>query len=67
MKPSVLVTKRIFPEAIEYLKQHCEVDYNENDDGLPNDQLLPRLRGTNFRLRLAQSWICFTGHFFDLL
>ena len=45
MKPSVLVTKRIFPEAIDYLKEHCEVDYEENDDGLPSDQLLPRLRG----------------------
>jgi len=45
MKPSVLVTKRIFPEAIEYLKEHCEVDYVESDDGLPQEQLLPRLRG----------------------
>jgi hypothetical protein len=43
MKPRVLVTKRIFPEAIEYLKEHFEVDYEETDDGLPNDQLLLRL------------------------
>jgi len=45
MKPNVLVTRRIYPEAIEYLKEHCEVDYADSDDGLPQDQLLPRLRG----------------------
>ncbi len=45
MKPRVLVTKRIFPEAIEYLKEHCEVDYEETDDGLPQEQLHNRLRG----------------------
>ena len=27
MKPSVLVTKRIYPEAIKYLQEHAEVDY----------------------------------------
>ncbi len=45
VKPAVLVTKRIYPEAIDYLSQHCEVDYNATDNGLPSDQLLPRLRG----------------------
>jgi glyoxylate reductase len=45
MKPSVLVTKRIYPEAIEYLTQHCEVDYVDNDEGLTADQLKERIRG----------------------
>jgi glyoxylate reductase len=45
MKPTVLVTKRIYPEAIEYLKEHCEVDYVDNDDGLAADELAGRMRG----------------------
>ena len=39
MKPAVLVTKRIYPEAIEYLKQHAEVDYADSDDGLTAEEL----------------------------
>jgi lactate dehydrogenase-like 2-hydroxyacid dehydrogenase len=45
MKPSVLVTKRIYPEAIEYLKKHCEVDYVDNDEGITAEQLKQRIRG----------------------
>jgi glyoxylate reductase len=45
MKPSVLVTKRIYPEAIEYLKEHCDVDYTGTDDGLSANELNERLRG----------------------
>ena len=45
MKPLVLVTKRIYPEAIEFLKQHVEVDYAESDDGLTAEELLERIRG----------------------
>ena len=45
MKPVVLITKRIYPEAIEFLKQHAEVDYAESDDGLTADQLMERIRG----------------------
>jgi glyoxylate reductase len=45
MKPSVLVTKRIYPEAIEYLRRHCDVDYVENDEGLTAEQLKDRIRG----------------------
>ncbi len=65
MKPAVLVTKRIFPEAIEYLKEHCEVDYEETDDGLPSDQLLPRLRGK--QAILANLTNKFTPEFIDTL
>src|ERR1700736_6611802 len=45
MKPTVLVTKRIYPEAIDLLRQHCEVDYEATDNGLPAADLLQRLRG----------------------
>jgi two-component system response regulator NreC len=34
MGPAILVTKRIFPEAVELLKRHAEVDYADSDDGL---------------------------------
>ena len=45
MKPPVLVTKRIYPEAIKYLQEHAEVDYANSDDGLPAEELLRRVRG----------------------
>ena len=45
MKPAVLVTKRIYPEAIAYLKQHAEVDYADSDDGLTAAELAERIRG----------------------
>ena len=45
MKPSVLVTKRIYPEAIELLREHCDVDYEATDDGLTASQLRERIHG----------------------
>jgi lactate dehydrogenase-like 2-hydroxyacid dehydrogenase len=45
MKPAVLVTKRIYPQAIAYLKEHADVDYEETDDGMPADELARRIRG----------------------
>ena len=45
MPPSVLVTRRIYPEAIEFLKQHAEVDYNPTDDILSPTDLLARAEG----------------------
>src|ERR1019366_7208684 len=45
MKPAVLVTKRIFPEAIAYLKEHAELDYAESDDGMSAGELAARIRG----------------------
>ncbi len=44
-RPSVLVTKRIFPEAVELLRQAAEVDYVDSDDGLPPGELTSRARG----------------------
>src|SRR5689334_12463017 len=45
MKPVVLVTKRIYPEAITFLKEHVEVDYADSDDGLSAAELLARIHG----------------------
>ena len=45
MKPAVLVTKRIYPEAIDFLRQHAEVDYADTDDGLSAAELMERLAG----------------------
>ncbi len=45
MKPLVLVTKRIYPEAIDFLKQHCEIDYENNDKGLSAAELAERVKG----------------------
>ncbi len=45
MKPSVLITKRVYPEAVELLRERYEVDYEATDDGLSAEQLVKRLRG----------------------
>lgn len=41
-KPKVLVTKRVYPEAVALLEQSCHVDYVNSDDGLATPQLLAR-------------------------
>jgi lactate dehydrogenase-like 2-hydroxyacid dehydrogenase len=43
--PSVLVTKRIYKEAIHFLQQHADVDYVSTDDGLSPSELILRARG----------------------
>jgi lactate dehydrogenase-like 2-hydroxyacid dehydrogenase len=45
MTHTVLVTRRVYPEAIEYLRQHAEVDYNSTDDTLSPAALVQRARG----------------------
>lgn len=45
MQPSILVTKRVYPEAIEFLQQHADVDYVSTDDGLTPDELIARAKG----------------------
>ncbi|HLG95261.1 MAG TPA: D-glycerate dehydrogenase [Bryobacteraceae bacterium] len=45
MKPAVLVTKRIYPEAVHYLSEHCEIDDVGTDDGLTAEELKSRVRG----------------------
>lgn len=45
MKPAVLVTKRVYPEAIDYLKQHAEVEYVDSNDGVSAADLARLVRG----------------------
>jgi lactate dehydrogenase-like 2-hydroxyacid dehydrogenase len=44
-RPQVLITKRISPEAVEFLKQRVDVDYVDSDDGLSAEELTERARG----------------------
>ncbi|MCC6588159.1 MAG: D-glycerate dehydrogenase [Bryobacterales bacterium] len=41
----VLVTKRVFPEAVEYLRSKFEVDYVSTDEGLTPQELAQRVKG----------------------
>jgi gluconate 2-dehydrogenase len=45
MKPQVLVTRAIFPEVVERLRSHVDVDDNPEDTILQPAELLERLRG----------------------
>lgn len=46
MNSSVLVTKRVYPEAVEFLQtRFALVDYADSDDGLSPDSLLERCGG----------------------
>ncbi len=44
MQTKVLVPKRIFPEAIDYLQDKVELDYNSTDRNLSAAELLERLQ-----------------------
>ncbi|MCS7044278.1 MAG: D-glycerate dehydrogenase [Bryobacteraceae bacterium] len=44
-RPRVLITKRIFPEAVEFLERSFDVDYNGTDRVLPSGELIERARG----------------------
>ena len=44
-KPHVLVTRAVFPETIEKLKQHFEVEANGDDADWSSDELIRRLQG----------------------
>ena len=39
------MTKRVFPEAIEFLERHAEVEYVNSDDGVSAEELARRIRG----------------------
>ena len=44
-RPHVLITKRVFPEAIALLDPYAELDYISTDDGLTPAELLEHARG----------------------
>ncbi|MBI3665690.1 MAG: D-glycerate dehydrogenase [Acidobacteria bacterium] len=43
MKPKVLITKRLYPEAIQHLRQFTEIEYNNAEEGFTAEELLKRL------------------------
>jgi len=44
-KPSILVARAIFPEVIERLSQHFDVEHNQADEAWTREQLIARLKG----------------------
>ena len=44
-KPSILITRAIFPEVLEQLRQHFVVESNQGDVIWPADELVRRLQG----------------------
>lgn len=44
-KPKILVARAIFPETIERLSQHFEVESNPSDETWSKEQLIARLKG----------------------
>jgi glyoxylate/hydroxypyruvate/2-ketogluconate reductase len=45
MKPKILVTRAVFPEVIEHLSQHFDVDANQSDEAFSEAELIRRLQG----------------------
>jgi glyoxylate/hydroxypyruvate/2-ketogluconate reductase len=44
MKPRILITQKIFEEAVDLARQHFDVDYNPSDTPLPLSYLAQRLQ-----------------------
>jgi gluconate 2-dehydrogenase len=44
-RPSILVARTVFPEVVEKLRRHFDVDTNEDDAPLAPAQLIERLQG----------------------
>ncbi|MGJ3704148.1 2-hydroxyacid dehydrogenase [Variovorax sp. AFSI2.2] len=44
-KPKILIARAIFPETIERLSQHFEVESNQSDESWSKEQLIARLKG----------------------
>ena len=45
MKPKITITREVFDETIDFLKQHCEVDANQSDQAYTSGALAARLAG----------------------
>jgi gluconate 2-dehydrogenase len=43
MKPTILVTREVFDETLEFLGRHCEVESNQRDVAFPPDVLAQKL------------------------
>jgi gluconate 2-dehydrogenase len=45
MKPQILIARAVFPDVIEELRLHYDVDANQEDLAFSEDQLIARLQG----------------------
>lgn len=45
MKPKILITRAVFPEVIEHLSQHFDVESNQSDEAFSDAELCRRLQG----------------------
>ena len=45
MKPKILVTRAVFPQVIDHLSQHFDVDSNQSDEAFSEAELIRRLQG----------------------
>ena len=45
MKPSILISRAIFPDIVERLREHFDVETNDADDAWPQEELTRRLQG----------------------
>lgn len=44
-KPAILITRKVFPDVVEHLRRHFDVDHNDGDEVLTPAQLIERLQG----------------------
>jgi len=45
MKPKIFITRAVFPEVIDHLSQHFDVDSNQSDEAFSEAELIRRLQG----------------------
>ena len=57
MLSKILVTKPVFPEAIEFLKTQASVDFNDEDRTLPKGELIDRLNAAHGAVTLVTDTI----------
>lgn len=57
MNSKVLVSRSVFPEVIEHLAAHFELDYHDQDAPLPPTQLAARLTGKQGALTMISDRI----------
>ena len=44
-RPRILIARAVFPEVVDRLAQHVEVEANQSDEAWPKDEIIRRLQG----------------------
>ena len=70
-RPKILVTKKVFPEAIALLEQHAELDYVATSEGLTPEQIhaigLKEVARIDADMKATIATTGFKGSFADFL